>query len=477
MSRKHPLKKFQTTIIMTLLALVMGAVAWNEYNNASKEEDEARRAAMILGWEDESQYLSARLERKDEIIEVVRKDGIWRVTSPVDDLGDDFNIESWFSDMATLKGQKIEAKKDAEGHPLWAEYGLDKNLKSLTVKKVDGTTAVLQFAEYSAYDGSYFLKFNNDVWIGEKPWVSVLNKELKHLRERDVYRHKQDPIGFSFDYPDGTSADFMIQWNEDKKWVFDGHLKDLPVSEKDVKDWFGALRKVSVVDYFDHIDEKGMEKDYNQGRPIVKIKLLLGEGAEELWTISKKKKDRERYYIRLDKSSTIFEADKAFVERFMGSKDYFRDGRPELSVDLEKVVALEYSDTTKKSLRFEKSDSGQWEFKSKVKDYQFDSGQLETWLTKFNELEAMVFLKNRDLKGTKKPGLKVSFELKDSDKPLIFKFGKDFSSDKTFARLNPLVYTEVAGQGAYGVQKSIVDALALDNLLKKIENKSESESE
>lgn len=479
MSKKHPLKKYQTTIVMIVLALVMGGVAWHEYKNAQTEKVEERRAAMILGWEDESEYHSARLERDNEAIEVVREDGIWRVTSPVNDLGNDFNIEAWFGDMATEKGQKIDAKKGADGNPLWAEYGLEKNLKKLTVKKTDGTTAVLEFAEHSAYDGSYFLKYNNEVWIGEKPWVSVLNKELKHLRERDIYRHSEDPVGAFFDYPYGKTNDFTLKKTEEDTWVFEDH-KDLPVSTKDVKDWFGALRKVSVVDFFDHLSEKEIEKTYNQKNALVKITLHLPGDKKEMWTVSRftKKDDRQRYYIRLNDSTTVFEADKAFVERFMGSRNYFRDGRPQMAVELEKVTSIKYSDPENSGVVLEKSDSGKWSLKTGVKGYQFDSEQFETWLTSFNKLEAQVFLKKSQLKGMKKPALTLSFQIKDQEKPLEFQFGKDFSSDKTFARLNPLVYTYVNGRGAFGVQKSVVDSLSLDKLLKKDEIKqSSNESE
>ena len=52
---------------------------------------------------------------------------------------------------------------------------------------------------------------------------------------------------------------------------------------------------------------------------------------------------------------------------------------------------------------------------------------------------------------------------------MAFIFGKDFSSDLTLARYNPLVYTQLNGSGAYGVKKGDVAALSYKNLLNKIE--------
>ncbi len=332
MSRKHPLKKFQATFIMAFLAVFLGGIVWYEYNSSKKQETKEKQAAMILGWEGKNDYLSARLEQKQEVIEVLRENNIWRIISPVEDLGDDFSIEAWFEDIVTEKGQRIDAKKGADGNPLWSEYGLDNNLKTLTVKRVDGTEAVLQFAEHSAYDGSYYIKYNNDIWVGERSWASVLNKEPKHLRERDIYRHKEDPVGMSFDYPGGAKRDFSIKKNKSHQWVFQGKLKDLPVSEKDVKSWLSDLKKISVINFFDRIDDKKAKRVYRQNQPLVKMSLLLANGKEELWTVSKNKQkgEGESYYIRLNSSSTIFEADKSFIEKLMKSKDYFKGDHPEI---------------------------------------------------------------------------------------------------------------------------------------------------
>ena len=38
MSKKHPLKKYQTTIVMLILAAIMGGVVWVEYNKAKDEK-------------------------------------------------------------------------------------------------------------------------------------------------------------------------------------------------------------------------------------------------------------------------------------------------------------------------------------------------------------------------------------------------------------------------------------------------------
>lgn len=473
MSRKSLWKRYQTTFVMLGLAVTLGGLALVEYQKAAREEVQEQKSGMMIGWEDVSDLASARLERGQDVIEVKKEEGVWNIVSPVKDLGDEFNIEAWITDIGSTKGTKIEAKKDSNGKPIWSEYGLDKNLRTVILRKNDGSEAILQFAEHNAFDGSFFVKYKDEVWVGEKPWVSVLNKSLKHLRSRDIFRHNKTPNQFSFDYP-GKTDDFSISKKDEDQWQF-LTSPNLEVSSDDVNEWLGALRKVSVVEFLDKLDEKQMNS-YRQNKPEFVLKMQWSDQESEQWTVSKhtKKEDRERYYIRINKSSTLFEVDKAFVERFMAHRDYFRNGKPELSIEIENLVSLEFENSEHQHAVLVKNESGQWTLKDDVKGFQFDNSRFENWLTHFSQLEAQVFLNKQQLKGMNKPSMTLKFRLKDKKDLVVYQFGDTFSSNKTFARMNPLVYTNRDGKGFYGVQKESLKALTFDNLLKKVEMKQSS---
>ncbi|NQZ02476.1 MAG: DUF4340 domain-containing protein [Bdellovibrionales bacterium] len=219
------------TGVFFVLALVFGGIAYYEYENSKEEKVEKAREAQIIGWGQE-ELVSATLEKSGKLLKVERRDGDWWLVQPFEDMADQFNVNSWAGDIATEKGAKLDAKKTAAGDVFWAEYGLDRDLTILTIENESGDKAVVSFAKNAAFDGQFFSRYKNDVYIAVRPWAGVMAKSADNLRNRDVFRKKskiekvrmqvmgddytliraegetwsmQDDESFKFDLNDGTA--------------------------------------------------------------------------------------------------------------------------------------------------------------------------------------------------------------------------------------------------------------------------------
>jgi hypothetical protein len=461
MKKKGFFKTYQGTLIMAVLALGLGAFAFFEYQRGQSEQVQLEKSKMLLGWENESEYQSALLELNGKTFEVNRENGVWRVIQPVKDLGDEFNVEAWLSDIGAEKAQKIEPKRNAGGEVQWAEYGLDKNLTRLVIKKTSGEQAELFFANLNAYDGSFFIRYNGEVYVGEKTWSSILSRDPKHLRSRSVYRINQNPTRISFDYGRGKKS-FALK-SENSEWKFES--RHWPLAKSNVETWLADLKKIAVVEF---VDSVAKDSDYGLDAPVVRWELEFPDQKRQTWTIGRKmKSDQPQYFFRISDEAAVFQVDAAFAERVFAHEHYFREGQAPFQLEIEKISKFEWEQGAQKVV-LKKSDAGTWELIEGPKGHSFSAEQWERFLQKVKDLNADVFLSKSEVKGLTKPFLRM--RLLDASGGLVkeMAFGSEFTSDETLPRNNPLVYATVTGDDeALGIRKEVISGLSLEQLLAK----------
>lgn len=461
MKKKSAFKKNQATLVMAALALGLGAFSYYEYQRAQSEQTQTEKAKMLIGWEKDSEYQSAIMEKNGVTIEVAKVDGVWRVLQPLQDLADEFNVEAWLSDMGTEKGAKIEPKRDANGNILWSEYGLDQNTTRLVLKKKNGESAEIHFAAMNAFDGSYFAKLNDQVFIADKPWVSILSRDLKNLRARSVYRKSADPVAISIQYEKPKKVFSLAQ--KEGAWAFD--KLNFEVSRDNVEAWVADLKRISSVEFIDNAKKLN---EYGLNKPLAIFELTFSDQSQQKWSIGKvQSADRVRYFIQVSTETPIFEVDSAFAERVLAHEHFFRDGKKPFALELEKVSQLELEDQGQK-VALKKSSDGKWQLQEGPKGYKFSEFLVERYFEKLSGLSADVFLTPAQRKDLKTPQ-KVLKAL-DASGNLVKKwsFGDEFSSAETLPRNNPLVYASVTGsEDLFGVRKEVLNGLNFDQLLEK----------
>ncbi|MEO0337344.1 MAG: DUF4340 domain-containing protein, partial [Pseudomonadota bacterium] len=207
------------TLIFATLAVLMGGLAYFEYENSKEEKVQKEEAAQILKWGNQK-FKSAILSRSGQtVLRVEMRDGKWWVTEPVEDFGDQFNITSWIGDVATEKGSKINAKTTANGDIFWAEYGLDRDLTEITLENEKGKLAKISFAKNATFDGQFFARFENQVYVAVRTWAGVFSKSADSMRSRDLFRKKAalDSVAVNFQ---GSSYTLLKQ--ESGEWQIAG---------------------------------------------------------------------------------------------------------------------------------------------------------------------------------------------------------------------------------------------------------------
>ncbi len=141
------MKQLKTAAILAALLVVLGGLAtWDEWKTKhDTEEDKTKNHLVDLKPEDviELDYTSKgqtadegaktdEAAKIDGLVEVsaVKKDGVWRLTKPVDVLADAQSIESLIKAITDYSYAKVITDKRDQ----WAEYGLVEPARHVTVR-------------------------------------------------------------------------------------------------------------------------------------------------------------------------------------------------------------------------------------------------------------------------------------------------------------------------------------------------------
>jgi hypothetical protein len=420
------------TLVLFVVAVIMGGVAYYEYENSKEEKVEQAREAQIIGWGQE-ELTSATLKKGKKHLHVEKRDGNWWIVEPLEDFGDQFNMKSWTGDIATEKGKRIEAKKTASGEVFWAEYGLDKDLTEITIEKKDGEKAVIFFAKNSTFDGQFFARYKDEVYVAVRPWTGVMAKTADNLRSRDVFRKKQKiskvrlQVG-SDDYTLLAEEDELRRLEGDESFQFDSTAATA----------FGRqLSGLRIQTFVDDPDELKNPDHFGLKKPLGILTVTMGDSDYELKIGKKKSKaedEEDKYYCKASDAKGFYELNAAAAKSLLKNKQDFMNKRIPFRFDLTEAKTLEFS-TSGQTLKVEKETSD-WRLSEEAGGRSLKVSELESFLAELSGLAAREYSeKPKRLKFDNK----VVIRSKDGSEIFNFAWTKKDPDDSMFTGVSNLV--------------------------------------
>lgn len=463
MNKRSFFKSYGGTLLMLVISLGVGIIAYQEYNSIALEEEDRRVDKMILGWEDVSNYKRVKLTRPGkEIIEVVHIDNTWQVVQPLKDEGNEATLESWLTDIGTGEGSEIQGKTDSSGNTIWSEYGLTGELVQIDFENTTGGKAVLEFAKNSAFDGSLFIRYNDKLWVGDKSWATIIDRDLKYLRNKKVYRKKNDPIDVVIEIKNPRSK---VQFaKKDNIWQF-AKESSFPLREQRIRNWMAQVKSLKSSAFIDSSPSKKQLAKYGFHAPVGKFLFEFDDNLKESWIIGEvNANNRLKYYVKTSSSPVIFEVDGLFIKKLLAHKDQFRDGTEPFKFELEDISKVVIEEDKEKIL-IKKDASGKWDVSDNAFKEKFDVKKFELYMESLKKLDAQIFLSKSQSQGLNSPKLRL--KLLDSSDQSRFEltFGDSFKSERSEDKSSLFVYTQVSGySGVLGVASDQKKNLSLNNV-------------
>ena len=187
--------QFLLKILISAFVLIIGAFALYELKKEEGEKKEEKEQSSFLYEFELKDLTQFQIKQKSQDINAKIKEGHFVLTSPVEDLANFQEISRWFKSLKSLKTERMEEKGDLKKYQF-----------------TDGTKVKLQFKDQivdftlslkSTFDGRYFLKQGEDVFIGE----SGFHEEITKIEAKSFVRR-------ALVFPNSSISEIRFQGKE-----------------------------------------------------------------------------------------------------------------------------------------------------------------------------------------------------------------------------------------------------------------------
>ncbi len=243
------MRSFRLTGLFALVVLLVVGFAVYDYRSQRQKEgqqQELRRITSVMP----EQVESLEIDRSGDSLVLQRDEGQWRSLSPLEDLLDDFAVETLLrnlleQEVEDLTAQAQEAVEGVEDLD-WSRYGMEEPLARfrLKVRGVGPEELLWTVGSIKAYDGRYYLRRGEDLLLGDEAWSGLIETTLGGLRDRRLWR-QSPPINQVRIFRQGELVAHLNRDPQSQAWSF-AEVKGYRMDPGAVESWLHQLRQLRV---------------------------------------------------------------------------------------------------------------------------------------------------------------------------------------------------------------------------------------
>ena len=315
------------------IALAGALFAFYEYKKA--EQEKAQKAADEKFLDKHIKDLKAfRIKKKGAVLSIAQEGKGWVLKQPVQDQASWAQISRWMDEITNQKVQEIKGIDEIK----WEDWHLSDQAGLVEMDFADGSSLSFSVSEKSSFDGKYFIRKGDRLFVGERYFNNEVNE-----KNFEVFRSKSllpagaphaEKIQFH-----GLKGQFTLLW-DNYKWSLEGAQENsLPLDFDRLDGWWTDISSLKA----DSVKEKATNsvlRKYGLNRPKLKIIFHSNFG-----------KDSEEYSLKL----SPIKDEKAFVA--LSHRDFIL----ELSKEDAKLLPLSLDEVLDHSFpfKYEKSRASQ----------------------------------------------------------------------------------------------------------------------
>jgi hypothetical protein len=286
-------KQFKTAGILAVILLVLGGLAtWDEWQTKKdNEEEQTKNRFAELKAEDviELDYFSkattsdedaapaddpAKPEGQTEV-GAVKKDGIWRLTKPVDVLADTQTIDGLIRTITEYSYAKVVATSRDQ----WSEYGLSEPARHVTLRTGGDSpkTLTVYFGNKAPIGYDVYLRTSegDQVLLGSQHILMSTSKTLTDFRDKTLVKIEEPKLKtFTFEHKGDQAIE--IAKTDGKYQIVKPEALDADGAT--VRDFVEDLSAVRVASFIDQPDE-ATKKAFASADYVIKWQQETGEDS------------------------------------------------------------------------------------------------------------------------------------------------------------------------------------------------------
>lgn len=449
-----------TWLLMVLVAALAGYTFW-EYRNASREMalEDGERAAFSLKREDIDEVSLT----SGGVTSVFKKSGDdWRMVKPTEDMAESSAVEGFLLQALTIRLKNFREDKDKVAD--WAKYGLDKPRAALALSG-KGKIETVSLSTKNAFDGSFFVRLGDELYLGEAGLASIAERQPSSLRSRRLWRHDNASVTQAAVELNGGSSKYTLS-KDGEAWSMQPSPK-FKLDAAKIESWIESVQDLLPADVTKETLEEADKTEFLLKKPslLVTLKGKDKDGKDIDWIVTIGQDRGEEIFLYTNQRPTIYRMNRSGPTKLTVPPEYFRDGHEPFQVPVEQ--ARKVTLRTEKVFRtFSKTDKD-WALSDADKDLELDQEKLVQLFQNLHTLEAVEILDKAS--GVKSPPqIEVAGE---GGKPLFtLAWGDDVKPKQPWNAGQSLRAVEVVSRGAktrVAVAKDKLDKLVDSGLVRK----------
>lgn len=448
------MKNFGSTLVMAFIMIAVGGFAVYEYKKSEKEEG-AKAQEGRLFQEAEAKFNFLKLTPTGgSSLQVSKTADGWHIDSPVQDSADETAITSFVNEIGSYKAKKLET----EGPPNWEQYGLTDLARKLEVKNEGGASFELMVSHKAAFDGSYYLKFRDQLYVGDSSWGQIFQKTATELRDKRILPTPLEINGITVE--SGGSQRLRIRKDGDK-WAF-AEATGYSLDGSRLDSLLNDIRGLKAIDFVSEDQNSKAVSDAGLRKPTYRLILDLNDkNLPKVELVVSLQKDHG--FLTTSNRPQIFKVSKVTAEALNKTNADMRDRRQPFQFELERVNKIRV-ETSLAKVEIIK-DGAIWKLSQPEAGKELDMARVEEMLERIKGLEADQFL-DAKVKAKGLDPAKNQVVLLGSDNKEAFRlaWGDEFKTDKTAP---PLYYVRTSHtKDVMAVKTGLLMALPVQTLLK-----------
>jgi hypothetical protein len=424
--------RFSGTYFFALIVIAVAGFAVYDYLEKQKEDEVKVTADHIFPKLTLEQVKKITYQGSTGEFSYEKEGAKWRAVSPVNDLADESNLQSFIEGMASRTVRSV----DVEGGVEWAKYGLAKPEVKIELTLENGETRSVELGTERTFDEGFYIRKNgeNKLFAGEREWASDLSRVVNDFRNREIWLYGADTTRFLLRR--GAKTLEFIKDEAGKWWQKSG--KEVELDQTAVEELVNLVRMLKV-DSVAYEDQSAIAKSKAQLlTPAMTIEIDYKEsGNVKTWKSYWSAAKNGDVFLYTSEFKPIY---KVMDSKLLGLKKELSDLRNKeqpfrFEKDQIEIVNIKRT-VDQKPIELIKAEN-QWQASNTPKDKSFDSAKAVSFVSDLRLLRASKFFN----KPQAAPSFANKVELKAKDNKTLFllEWGgsfKDSGEEYTYVKTN-----------------------------------------
>ena len=318
--------KSRTTLVLVLMALVLGGLVALDYYRGTSTRDLAAKSKRVLDFQSKD-ITGLKIDLTNQVYTLERLGDQWQMKQPLNVRANYSTISSILDELEFAERNRVITGKELTGLTP-KDFGLENPRARLTLQNKKGSMILLIGSETPTKDAVYAqLQGKKDVLVAPKSIYERVDRTLDDLRDRTVI----DFQAASATRIEIKSTDRVIELsksaittNAEPRWVLTRPLA-ARADQRKVSELLADLSGLRVTDF---VSESPRDvPTYLLDEPEREVTVWTGESGKTLQIGRTSTNDPSKVYAKLKSADSIYTVPTAAVQKFAIQANDLRDAQ------------------------------------------------------------------------------------------------------------------------------------------------------